>query len=103
MPDNTQDLFSKFKNQGSTLGVPISPNTNQTALGNTQTVNSDLHNEYSNIGTPATTPPAYTNFGAAAIAYSTPKTSELGEATQAYQEPTNRYANNIPAGAIGGV
>ena len=97
-------IQSKFENQGSTLGVPVSPNTNISIPDSVSVVgNSLLHNQYSNIGTPKNSPPAYTNFGASAIAYSTPSTSELGEASQTHQEPSNRYANNTPAGAVGGV
>ena len=97
-------IKSKFEAEGSSLAVPISPNTNISVPESISTVGaSDLHNEYSNIGTPGNNPPAYTNFGASAIAYSTPKTSQLGESAFATQEPSNRYENNIPAGAIGGV
>ena len=39
--------------------------------------------------------------GAGASGYSTPSTSQLGEQTQAYQEPVNRYSNNLPDGAAG--
>ena len=99
-----KDLDKLFKENGSTLGVPVSPNVNISVPDNVSVVgNSLLHNQYSNIGTPGSTPPAYTNFGASAIAYSTPSTSELGEASQTHQEPSNRYENNIPDGAIGGV
>ena len=57
---------------------------------------------FGETGTP-NVDPWFSNFGASAIAYSTPSTSELGEASQTHQEPSNRYANNIPDGAIGGV
>ena len=98
------DLKQQFETNGSTLAVPISPNSSPTTPDNVSVQgNSLLHNEYSNIGTPGTTPPAYTNFGASAIAYTTPSTSQLGEQAFGQQEPSNRYANNTPAGAVGGV
>ena len=100
MADSIQQ---KFDTDGSPLAVPVSPANGVTPDSVSIVGNSSLHNEYSNIGTPGSTPPAYTNFGASAIAYSTPSTSELGEASQTHQEPSNRYENNIPAGAIGGV
>jgi len=93
-------LKSKFETNGSTLAVPVSPNPNPSTPENVSVVgNSLLHNEYSNIGTPEDTPAAYTNFGAAAIAYSTPATSQLGEQSFGQQEPSNRYKNNLPDGA----
>ena len=98
------DLKQQFETNGSTLAVPVSPNASPSTPDNVSVVgNSLLHNEYSNVGTPETTPPAYTNFGASAIAYTTPSTSQLGEQAFGQQEPTNRYANNMPDGAIGGV
>ena len=39
------------------------------------------------------------NLAAGATGYSTPSTSQLGEQTQAYQQPVNRYQNNLPAGS----
>ena len=98
------DIKQQFETNGSTLAVPVSPNSSPSTPDNVSIVgNSLLHNEYSNVGTPETATPAYTNFGASAIAYSTPSTSELGEQAFGQQEPSNRYANNIPAGAVGGV
>ena len=98
------DLQKQFETGGSTLAVPVSPNSSPSTPDNISVQgNSLLHNEYSNIGTPETSPPAYTNFGASAIAYSTPTTSQLGEQAFGQQEQSNRYANNIPDGAIGGV
>ena len=97
-------LKSRFENNGSTLAVPVSPNTNPSTPESIGVVgNSLLHNEYSNIGTPESNQPAYNNFGAGAIAYSTPNTSQLGEQAFGQQEPSNRYENNIPNGAVGGV
>jgi len=98
------DIKKSFEDNGSALAVPVSPNTNISIPDSISVVgNSLLHNQYSNIGTPGTNPPAYTNFGASAMAYSTPSTSELGEASQAQQEPSNRYENNLPVGSVGGV
>ena len=97
------DIKKQFETNGSTLAVPVSPASPSTPDNVSIVGNSLLHNEYSNVGTPETAAPAYTNFGASAIAYSTPSTSELGEQAFGQQEPSNRYANNIPAGAVGGV
>ena len=58
--------------------------------------NSLLHNQYSNIGDPTLNTPAYSNFGAGAMGYANPPVSALGQATQAYQEPVNRYSANAP-------
>ena len=93
-------LKNKFETNGSTLAVPVSPNSSPSTPDNVSVVgNSLLHNEYSNIGTPENTTPAYTNFGASAMAYSTPSTSQLGEQSFGQQDPTNRYKNNLPSGA----
>jgi hypothetical protein len=93
-------IKSIFERAGSALAVPISPNLSPSTPDNVSVVgNSLLHNEYSNIGTPESTTPAYTNFGASAIAYTTPSTSQLGEQAFGQQEPTNRYKNNLPAGS----
>ncbi len=83
---------------GSRLGVPVSP-----ADG---TINDDisvqgiskLHDQYSNIGDPNLTSPAYNNMGAAAMGYTNPSPSALGQRTQLYQEPSSRYKNNAPEG-----
>ena len=84
------DLQKQFETGGSTLAVPVSPNSSPSTPDNISVVgNSLLHNEYSNVGTPETSPPAYT--------------SQLGEQAFGQQEQSNRYANNIPDGAIGGV
>tara|TARA_R110001592_G_scaffold104597_2_gene294244 strand:+ start:3671 stop:3976 length:306 start_codon:yes stop_codon:yes gene_type:complete len=93
-------LKNKFETNGSSLAVPISPNSSPSTSDEVSVVgNSELHNEYSNIGTPESNPPAYTNFGASAIAYSTPSTSQLGERSFGQQEQSNRYKNNLPAGS----
>ncbi len=91
-------LLNKFDSNGSPLGVPVSP-----ADG---TINDDisvqgqslLHNQYSNIGDPNITSPAYNNMGAAAMGYTNPNPSALGQRTQLYQEPSTRYKNNAPEG-----
>ena len=89
-------IKSRFERDGSTLAVPVSPNTNPSTPESIDVVgNSTLHNEYSNIGTPESNTAPYTNFGASAIAYSTPKTSQLGELAFGQQEPSNRYKNNM--------
>ena len=88
-----------FDTNGSPLGVPVSPASPQAPDAISVVGNSLLHNEYSNIGTPESNTTPYTNFGASAIAYSTPSTSQLGEQSFAQQEPSNRYKNNLPNGA----
>ena len=94
------DIKQQFETNGSTLAVPVSPNSSPSTPDNVSIVgNSLLHNEYSNVGTPETATPAYTNFGASAIAYSTPSTSQLGERSFGQQEQSNRYKNNLPAGS----
>ncbi len=90
-----------FDTDGSPLGVPVSPASPQAPDAVSVVGNSLLHNQYSNIGDPTLTNPAYDNFGAGAMGYTNPSTSQLGERTQAYQEPVNRYANNLPEGAAG--
>ena len=92
-------IQNQFDNNGSKYGVPVSPANGVTPDSVSIVGNSLLHNQYSNIGTPNLSPPAYTNMGAGASGYSTPSTSQLGEQTQAYQEPVNRYINNLPAGS----
>jgi len=90
-----------FDTNGSALGVPVSPASPQAPDAVSVVGNSLLHNQYSNIGDPNLQNPAYTNFGAGAMGYTNPSTSQLGQQTQAYQEPVNRYANNLPDGAAG--
>ena len=93
-------IKNKFDTNGSSLAVPISPNPNPSTPDSIGVVgNSTLHNEYSNIGTPESNTAPYTNFGASAIAYSTPLTSQLGEQSFTQQEQSNRYKNNLPDGA----
>ena len=91
-------LLNKFDSNGSALVVPVSP-----ANG---TINDDisvqgqslLHNQYSNIGDPNITSPAYNNMGAAAMGYTNPNPSALGQRTNLYQEPSSRYKQNAPEG-----
>ena len=91
-----ESILKSFDADGSRLAVPVSP-----ADG---TINNDismrgkslLHNEYSNIGDPNLTAPAYNNMGAAAMGYSNPKPSQAGQAANTYQGETNRYINNAP-------
>ena len=94
------DLKKQFETDGSSLAVPVSPNSSPSTPDNVSIVgNSTLHNEYSNIGTPENNAPAYTNFGAGSIGYSTPETSRQGLASEKYQRKVNRYRNNLPPGA----
>ena len=91
-------ILNKFDSNGSPLAVPVSP-----ADG---TMNDDisvqgqslLHNQYSNIGDPNITSPAYNNMGAAAMGYTNPSPSALGLRTNLYQEPSSRYKQNAPEG-----
>ena len=93
-----ESILKSFDADGSRLAVPVSP-----ADG---TINNDismqgkslLHNEYSNIGDPNLTAPAYNNMGGAAMGYTNPNPSALGQRTQLYQEPSSRYKNNAPEG-----
>ena len=93
-----ESILKSFDADGSRLAVPVSP-----ADG---TINNDismqgkslLHNEYSNVGDPNLTAPAYNNMGAAAMGYTNPNPSALGQRTQLYQEPSSRYKNNAPEG-----
>ena len=96
MADSIQQMFDT---NGSPLAVPISPANGVTPDSVGIVGNSTLHNEYSNIGNPDKNNPAYTNFGAGAIGYSTPPTSIEGLKAEKYQRPVNRYENNLPSGA----
>ena len=93
-----ESILKMFDADGSRLGVPISPadgtiNDDISVQGISQ-----LHNQYSNIGDPNLTSPAYNNMGAAAMGYTNPNPSALGQRTQLYQEPSSRYKNNAPEG-----
>ena len=92
-------LKDKFDANGSPLSVPVSPNPNPTTdpAINVQG-ESLLHNQYSNIGDPGSSPTPYKNGAFGAMGYSTPSPSALGERTELYQSPTNRYKNNAPEG-----
>tara|TARA_R110002074_G_scaffold213248_1_gene382886 strand:+ start:72 stop:368 length:297 start_codon:yes stop_codon:yes gene_type:complete len=92
-------LQQKFDTDGSPLAVPVSPANGVTPDSVSIVGNSTLHNEYSNIGNPDNNAPAYNNFGAGAIGYSTPETSRQGLASEKYQRKVNRYRNNLPPGA----
>ena len=92
-------LQQKFDTDGSPLAVPVSPANGVTPDSVSIVGNSSLHNEYSNIGTPESNAPAYNNFGAGSIGYSTPETSRQGLASEKYQRKVNRYRNNLPPGA----
>ena len=96
MADSIQQMFDT---NVSPLAVPISPANGVTPDSVGIVGNSTLHNEYSNIGTPDNNSPAYQNFGAGAIGYSTPETSRQGLASEKYQRKVNRYINNLPPGA----
>lgn len=98
----SNSIENMFNTDGSPLGVPVSPNTNPITDPAVSIVgNSQLHNQYSNIGNPTLNNPAYQNFGAGTLGYTNPPTSQLGETADSYQEPVNRYANNLPPGAAG--
>ena len=92
-------LKDKFDANGSPLAVPVSPNPNPTTdpAINVQG-NSLLHNQYSNIGDPGKMKTPYTNGKFGEIGYSTPSPSALGDRTELYQSPTNRYKNHAPEG-----
>jgi hypothetical protein len=93
-------LKSLFDNSGSPMAVPPSPPGEGFTPESVSIIgNSKLHNQYSNIGDPNIQLPAYTNFGASAIAYSTPQTSQFGLSSDTYQL-NNKYKDNPPAGAF---
>ena len=91
-----ESLLKKFDANGSPLAVPVSPADGVTPDAVSIEGISKLHNQYSNIGDPNITEPAYTNMGAAAMGYSNPSPSQLGQTANAYQGETNRYKNNAP-------
>lgn len=93
-----ESIKKQFDTNGSPLAVPVSPANGVTPEAVSIVGNSRLHNQYSNIGDPELQNPAYTNFGAGAMGYTNPSTSQLGEATQAYQEEGKRYKSNAPEG-----
>ena len=91
-------IKTKVDANGSPLAVPPSPTSGVTPDSVSIVGNSLLQNQYSNIGDPQLNNPAYNNFGAGAMGYTNPSTSQLGEATQAYQEEGKRYKANAPEG-----
>ena len=92
-------LKSMFENDGSPLAIPPSPPGEGVTPDSVSIIgNSLLHNQYSNIGTPNIQLPAYDNFGAAAMAYSNPQTSQFGLSADDYQA-NNKYKDNPPAGS----
>jgi len=93
-----ESIKNQFDTNGSPLAVPVSPANGVTPDSVSIQGNSLLHNQYSNIGDPNLNVPAYTNFGAGAMGYANPSTSQLGIQTQAYQEPVNRYSATAPEG-----
>ena len=97
--NRAESVKSIFDTNGSQLAVPVSPNANPLTDPSINVQgNSLLHNQYSNIGDPNLTTPAYNNMGAAAMGYTNPNTSALGLRTQLYQEPSSRYKQNAPEG-----
>ena len=91
-----ESILNKFDANGSPLAVPVSPADGVTPDAVSIEGISQLHNQYSNIGDPNITEPAYTNMGAAAMGYSNPSPSQLGKTANVYQGETNRYKNNAP-------
>jgi len=91
-----ESLLNKFDSNGSPLAVPVSPADGVTPDAVSIVGNSLLHNQYSNIGDPTLTEPAYNNIGVAVTGYSLPATSQLGQTANVYQGETNRYKNNAP-------
>ena len=92
-------IKKSFDRDGSRYAVPISPANGTINDDISMQGKSRLHNQYSSIGDPTITAPAYNNMGAAAMGYTNPNPSSLGQAAQAWQGETNRYANNLPEGS----
>ena len=93
MAESSKNMFDA---NGSPLAVPVSPADGVTPDAVSIQGNSLLHNQYSNIGDPTLTEPAYNNIGVAVTGYSLPSTSQLGQTANVYQGETNRYKNNAP-------
>ena len=91
-----ESIKKTFDTGGSPLAVPVSPANGVTPDAVSIQGNSLLHYEYSNIGDPNLSRPAYNNIGVSTTAYSLPKTAQLGLAANTYQGATNRYINNAP-------
>lgn len=92
-------ILKSYDTEGSRLAVPVSPANGTINDDISMQGKSRLHDQYSTIGDPTITAPAYSNMGAAAMGYTNPNPSSLGQAAQAYQGKTNRYANNLPEGS----
>ena len=93
-----KSILNNFESDGSSLAVPVSPANGTINNAISQVGASLLHNQYSNIGDPTVTIPAYSNFGAASMGYSNPGVSALGLTAFAWQGETNRYSSNAPEG-----
>ena len=91
-----ESILKMYDSNGSPLAVPVSPANGVTPDDVSIVGISQLHNQYSNIGDPNLTAPAYRNMGAAAMGYSNPSPSQAGQAANTYQGQTNRYSNNAP-------
>ena len=65
-----ESILKMFDGNGSPLAVPVSPANGVTPNAVSLVGVSQLHNQYSNIGDPNLTAPAYNNMGAAAMGYS---------------------------------
>ena len=91
-----ESILKSFDANGSPLAVPVSPANGVTPDAVSIQGNSLLHNQYSNIGDPNLSRPAYNNIGGAVTGYSLPQTSQAGQAANTYQGETNRYINNAP-------
>ena len=94
-----ESIQKSFETDGSRYGVPISPASGVINNDISTVGKSLLHNQYSNIGDPNINRPGYNNMGAAAMGYSNPNPSTLGQEANAYQGKTNRYENNLPEGS----
>ena len=94
----SNSLLNQFNTGGSPLAIPPSPTSGVTPDSVSMVGFSQLHNQYSNLGDPMLTQPAYQNFGASTIAYTNPQTSQFGLSANDYQA-NEKYKDNPPAGA----
>lgn len=94
----SHSIKTQFETEGSTYGVPPSPADGTTPEAVSQIGFSRLHNQYSNLGDPMISMPAYTNFGASTISYTNPQTSLFGLTANSYQQ-NSKYRDNLPAGS----
>ena len=99
MATRNESILKSYDADGSRYAVPVSPANGTINNDISMQGKSRLHNQYSSIGDPNITRPAYNNMGAAAMGYSNPNPSTLGQEAQAWQGETNRYANNLPEGS----